>query len=227
MKISALAHQPASGPVELLYLLFHGAGADARSMHPLVQRLAQAYPQAAVVSINAPDPFDGTPSDGEAYQWFSQREVSEALLGQRVDAVLPAFVATVRQMQQHFSVDWERTALVGFGQGALMALEAVQAEERLAGRVLSFSGRHASLPTHAPESTTVHLFHGMADTVVPPGPAVAAARQLVQLGGDVTADILPGVGHELSPALLDKAIHQLSHFIPARLWREAQAAAPE
>ena len=80
-----------------------------------------------------------------------------------------------------------------------MALEAVQAEPALAGRVLAFSGRHATLPEHAPHDTCVHLLHGLDDRVVPPGPAIEAARRLVALGGDVTADVLPDIGHELDP----------------------------
>jgi phospholipase/carboxylesterase len=226
MKISALAHTPETGPVELLYLLFHGVGANAADMAPLVQRLAQEYPQAAVVSIDAPEPFDGVPGGGAGFQWFSIQGVTEANRAQRIQDALPAFIAIVRQLQQHFEMPWPRTALVGFSQGAMMALEAVQAEPQLAGRVLAFSGRHATPPAHAPQDTCVHLFHGLADPVVPPGPAIDAAERLVALGGDVTADMLPGVGHELTPELLDKAIEQLRSFIPKRLWREAYGEAP-
>ena len=47
------------------------------------------------------------------------------------------------------------------------------------------------------------------------------------LGADVTADVLPGIGHELHPQLVDKAMEQLRTFVPARLWREAMKAAQE
>lgn len=224
MTASTLAHLPPSGPTELLFLLFHGVGQDASAMTPLAQRLAAEYPQAAIVCLNAPDPFDG--ASGRGGQWFSAVGLTEARRVDRVAAAMPRFVAVVRAVQQQFHMGWERTALAGFSQGAVMSLEAVQAEPALAGRVLAFAGRHASPPTHAPHDTTVHLFHGMADTVIPPGPAIDSAERLVALGGDVTADVLPHIGHELHPALMDKAIEQLRTFLPKKVWREAMSDAP-
>lgn len=230
MHTSALAHLPEHGPPELLYLLFHGVGATAESMLPLAQRLIREYPQAAVLCLNAPDTFDAViaPKEGESEgrQWFSIRRVDEDNRPGRVAAALPAFIAMVRAMQQRFEMSWERTALAGFSQGAVMALEAVQAEPMLAGRVLAFSGRHATAPTHVPNDTAVHLFHGMADTVIPPAAAVDSAQTLLELGADVTADVLPGIAHELHPELLDKAIGQLRTFLPKKVWREVMSEAP-
>ena len=222
-----LARLPAEGAPNLLFLLLHGVGAEAAHMRGLAELLAAEYPQAAVLSLNAPDAFDGVPGGGAGRQWFSVRGVTEDNRPERVAAALPALIAMVRTFQQHFEMDWPRTALAGFSQGAIMALEAVQAEPHLAGRVLAFSGRHATLPQHVPEDTTVHFFHGQADAVIAPGPAVAAAEQLRTLGGDVTADVLPGIGHELHPDLLDRAIEQLRTFLPQRVWREALSAAPD
>jgi phospholipase/carboxylesterase len=222
MPVTALAHLPASGPTELLFLLFHGVGSEASSMTPLVQRLAAEYPQAAVVCLNAPDACDS----GVGWQWFSPRGISDANRPERVAGALPRFIATVRAVQQQFGVSWERTALAGFSQGAVMSLEAVQAERHLVGRVLAFSGRHAVQPAHAPHDTTVHFFHGMTDAVIPPGPAIDSAERLVALGGDVTADVLPGIGHELHPRLMEKAIEQLRTFLPKKVWRDVMSEAP-
>lgn len=226
MPATALAHLPPRGPTELLFLLFHGVGADAADMTPLAQRLGAEYPQAAVVCLNAPDAFDGIPGGGSGWQWFSVRGVADANRAERVAAALPRFIATVRALQQQFGMTWERTALAGFSQGAVMVLEAVQAEPALAGRVLAFSGRHAVQPAHAPHDTTLHFFHGLTDVVIPPGPAIDSAKRLVALGGDVTADVLPHIGHELHPLLMDKAIEQLRSFLPKKLWRDVMSEAP-
>ena len=77
-----------------------------------------------------------------------------------------------------------------------------------------------------PPDTTVHLFHGLADAVIPHAAVVESARGLMALGGDVTADVLPGIGHALDPALIDKAIDQLRSFLPKKVWREAMRVAP-
>jgi phospholipase/carboxylesterase len=226
MHTSALVHLPEEGLPDLLYLLFHGVGANADSMLPLARRLIGEYPQAAVLCVNAPDRFDAVIGETEGRQWFSIRRVDEANRPARIAAALGAFIATVRAMQQRFGIGWERTALAGFSQGAVMALEAVQAEPRLAGRVLGFSGRHGLAPKHVPADTTVHLFHGLDDTVIPAAASIDSAQTLLELGGDVTADVLPGIAHELHPLLIDKAIAQLRTYLPRRVWREAMSEAP-
>jgi phospholipase/carboxylesterase len=234
MSTTALARLPDEGPPDLLYLLFHGVGATAENMAPLAQRLAHEYPQAAVICLNGPEVYDAVFDDGTGSgtgntvgrQWFSIRLLGDANRAERVTAALPLFIATVRSLQARFGIAWERTALVGFSQGAIMALEAVQAEPQLAGRVLAFSGRHVDAPAHAPADTTVHLFHGMADTIIAHHASVESARCLMALGGDVTADVLPGIAHELHPELIDKAIGQLRSFLPKKVWRQAMSEAP-
>jgi len=215
------------GPAQLLFVLLHGVGSNAASLQGLAQALHAQYPQAAVLALNGPAPFDAVPGGGTGYQWFSVSGISEANRPERVAAALPGLIQRVRAWQAHFDLPWERVALAGFSQGAIMALEAVQAEAQFAGRVLAFSGRYASLPTHAPQDVSLHLLHGLEDQVLPYGPAVEAAKALVQLGADVTADVLPDIGHELHPTLLAKALHQLRTFVPAKLWREAMKTAQE
>lgn len=218
----------AAGAPELLFVLLHGGGQGPEAMRPLAAAIAAEYPRAVVVSLLAPHRIEGaSDADGApCYEFYPSDGLTEANLAQRVSSALPAFIATVRALQVQHAMGWERTALGGFSQGAIVALEAVQHEPKLAGRVLAFGGRHAIAPDHAPEGTTLHLLHGMADEVEPHACIVASARRLVALGADVTADVLPGIGHELHPRLIEKAIGQLRSFVPARVWREAYGEAP-
>jgi phospholipase/carboxylesterase len=226
--LNALARLPAAGPPDLLFLLFHGHAQDEYAMQPLAEALAAEFEQAAVLSLRAPHPADPAPDGRPArgYQYFSRLGMTDELRAPRVLAEVPAFVATVRALQQRFGMPWERTALAGFSQGAILALEAVQHEARLAGRVLAFGGRHAVMPSHAPTDTTFHLLHGMADRVVPHAPLVEAARRLVGLGADLTADVVPDIGHELHPQLIRRGLEQLRSFVPGRVWRAALSEAP-
>lgn len=223
----ALMLLPDGAAPQLLFMLFHGVGGNAAQMQPLAAALRAQYPQAAVLSVDAPQPFDGMPGGAHGYQWFSVAGISEANRPARIEAALPGFIALVRQWAAYFELPWEHVALGGFSQGAIMALEAVQAEAKLAGRVLAFGARYARLPEHAPQDVSLHLLHGMQDAVLPYQDIVQAAQTLVQLGADVTADIRPGIGHELHPELIAKAMEQLRTFVPAKLWREAQLAAAE
>lgn len=218
----AALHLPTSGPVELLFLLFHGAGADGSQMQGLALALVGAYPQAAVACLDAPHAL---PSEAvRGFRWFDAEGPTAD-----VDALatLPVFLETVRRWQAHFNLEWPRVALAGFSQGGTMALEAVLSEPQLAGRVLSFGAAPLARPQHAPEGVCLHLFHGLQDEVVPYQNVVDAAQSWVALGADITADVLPGVGHALDARLIEKALHQLRTFIPARLWREATLQAVE
>lgn len=202
--------------VAQLILLFHGVGSNARSLAGLGQAYAQAFPQALVVAIDAPYESELVPG---GRQWFSVRDVDEDNRPQRVAAALPAFEFAVRHWQQQSGVDAAGTALVGFSQGAIMALESVLRPEPVAARVVAIGGRFARLP-EAPlhENSTVHLLHGKADTVMPYRHAIEGAMRLKTLGADFTADVLPYIGHELHPELVDLAVEKLQQHIPARLW---------
>ncbi len=226
--VTSLARLPDEGPIELLFLLLHGHGQGPQAMQALAIALAREYPQAAVLCLQAPAAAEGPSGriSATGFQYFSLFGLNDTNRAERIEAALPHFIAMVRDLQQRFGVSWERTALAGFSQGGIIALEAVQSEPQLAGRVLAFGSRHAKLPDHAPVDTTLHLLHGMGDKVIPVALVVEAAKQLVLLGADITADMLPDIGHELHPRLIDKAIEQLRTFLPRRLWREALSEAP-
>ena len=214
---------PVAGPPEQLLLLLHGVGADGRSMAPLAQALRAEFPQAAIVAPDAPHAFE---AGGAGRQWFSVRGIDEANRVPRAAAALVPLATWVRATQQRLGVGSAATALVGFSQGAILALELAAAEDGLAGRVLAFAGRYARLPAVAPQHTTLHLFHGGADAVIPVAHARAALEHLAALHGDATIDIAEGVGHELHPVLLRCALQRLRTHIPLRTWQAALGAVP-
>lgn len=199
-----------------LILLFHGVGSNARSLAGLGQAYARAFPQALVVAIDAPHTSELAP---EGRQWFSVLGVTDENRPQRVAAALPAFEYAVRHWQQHSGVDAAGTALVGFSQGAIMALASALQTEPVAARVIALAGRFAALPEQPlHENCTIHLLHGKADTVMPYSHTIEGALRLKALGADFTADVLPFIGHELHPDLMALAVEKLQQHIPARLW---------
>ncbi|MDP3700719.1 MAG: esterase [Hylemonella sp.] len=212
----ALIVQQPSPKAAQLILLFHGVGSNAASLAGLGQAYAQAFPQAMVVAVDAPHASELAP-DGR--QWFSVADITEERRAERVDAALPAFEYAVRHWQERSGVDTAGTALVGFSQGAIMALAAALRPAPVAARVIAISGRFARLP-EGPlhEGSTLHLLHGKADTVIPYSHAIDGAMRLKALGTDFTADVLPFIGHELHPDLVELAVEKLQQHVPARLW---------
>ena len=220
MNPQAIVLQEAPGGAQQLFLLFHGYGANAEDLAPLGRRLAQAFPQATVVSVAAPEPM-GYPG---GLQWFPLDGINETNRKARVAEAMPRFLGTIRRWQQHAGVTAAQTALVGFSQGTTMALEASVTSESPAGRVVGLSGRFAQLPTAVPSQVSIHLFHGKADAVVPCQHTIDAAHRLLELGGDVTADVYPFVGHEIRDEIVEAIVQRLSTHVPKRLWDEAMQA---
>jgi len=214
---------PAAGAPEQLIVLLHGVGANGAGMAPLAQALRAEFPQAALLAPDAPNPFDG---GGTGRQWFSVAGITEANRAERVAAILPGLRSWLHATQQRLGVGPAATALGGFSQGAILALETALAEDGIAGRVLAFSGRFVQLPAAAPRQTTLHLFHGGADTVIPAHHARQALETLGVLQGDATLDVAEGVGHEIHPALIQRALFRLRNHIPARTWAAALGAVP-
>jgi phospholipase/carboxylesterase len=210
---------PEVRPPRQLYILLHSVGGNSTEMLPLAQHLQGHYPDAAFLLPSGPHPYDG--SGVHRCQWFSITGITDQNRPERVAASMPQLQALVKQAQDRLNVLPSDTALVGFSQGAIMALEYSKAHDGGVGRVLAFSGRYASLPDKAPELTTLHLLHGENDDIIPAAHTRAAYDRLSALHGDITLDIASGVDHELHPALIERAITRLETCVPLRSWERA------
>jgi phospholipase/carboxylesterase len=212
-----LPESPLAGRAEQLLILLPARQDAAASMLPLAQALRAAFAQAMVLAPPGLAPAFPDPEAAAAATPAACRALPAALEQLR---------AWVVAAQQATGVGPAATAVAGFGEGALAALELAVAFDGLAGRVLAFGGRFAALPVQAPEETTIHLFHGADDAVVPVAHARAAIERLGALGGDATIDIAGHTGHALAPVLVACALHRLRTHIPARTWAAALGAMP-
>jgi len=200
---SIVVQRPAA-PVRLI-LLFHGVGSSAPDLEPLGRMIASAFPDAFVVSVNAPHPSDL----GRGYQWFSVGGITEENRRGRVDAAQPAFRRAVAQWQQSAGLGPAATALVGFSQGAIMSLESTLVPPALCSRVVALAGRFVAPPPAVVPGIAIHLIHGDADRVVPHRHTVENAAHLARLGVAVSADTIAGAGHQITPEVAARAILRL------------------
>jgi phospholipase/carboxylesterase len=221
-KFQGLELWPGTKQAKQLFILLHGLGAQAADLIPLANRLKDEFPQAGFFLPDATFPFEG---GGSGRQWYSNSGVNENNRAARVASAMPALQVMVSHAQKRFNVLQSDTALAGFSQGAIMALQFAVLHDGKVGRVLAFSGRFAELPETAPELTTLHLLHGEEDQVIPVAHAHAAYERLIQIEGDVTLDVAAGVGHEIHKTLSERAIHRLKTSIPLRSWKQAMKSA--
>jgi phospholipase/carboxylesterase len=207
MNEAIVVQRPAavSTPPPELLLLFHGVGSSAEDLLPLGRALAARRPGAWIVSVRSPYPSDL----GSGWQWFSVQGITEANRAARVDAALPAFRQTVDSWQHETGVDSAATTLIGFSQGAIMALEATQAGTSPAGRVVSIAGRFVTPPRIAPAHTSLHLLHGEEDPVMPVASSIDAQARLQFLGAASTLDRFPGLGHGMDGRVVECILRRL------------------
>jgi phospholipase/carboxylesterase len=221
-----IEHLPAAGRPEQLLLLLHGWAQEARALGPLAGALHSAFPQSAVLVPESPTPAEGGRRGRMWYAIDGLRDMPgewARRVAEQADRLQPWVLA----QQQRLQVGPAATCLGGFSQGAILSLELVRRQDGLAGRVLAFGGCFVTLPDQAPRQTTLHFFHGDTDKVFPVDGLHSTLQHLGALQGDATVDIAHGVGHELHPALIDRALFRLRNHIPLRTWQAALNAAAD
>ncbi len=212
--------EPSAGAPAQLFVVLHGEAAAPDQVLDLAGAIRQAFPQALIAQPHGP--FGA----GAARRWIARAAPDAGAYVRLVAEAGSALADEVRALQRRYGLHGDQTALAGFSEGAAVALEAVCAETDLAGRALLFSTRFATLPSAAPERTTVHLLHGAADPVAPVDQARQVHGRLAELGGDATLDMASSVGHVLHDALIRQAIVRLQTYLPLRSW-EAVMGAPD
>jgi phospholipase/carboxylesterase len=185
----------AGGAAQQLVILLHGLGADGQDLIGIAPHWAQALPNAAFVSPNAPFPCDMAPY---GYQWFSVQDRSPEAMLSGVRMAASPLDAFIDAEMEKTGVDESRTALVGFSQGTMMSLFVGPRRERQLAGIVGFSGRLIAPELLAAEIKSrppVLLAHGTADEVVPYASLDHAANGLRAAGIEVETLSCPGVGH--------------------------------
>lgn len=170
-------------------VFLHGVGSSGAAMRGMADALDLSdkahFP-------DGPQPFDM----GAGRQWFSVRGVTEENRPARVAAALPALTDMLAGFGPTKDI-----VLIGFSQGAIMALHAVAAGLPVAG-VIAVAGRLAGpVPPHQ-DWPPITLLHGDADSVMPPAVARATEGWLRDAGANPTLELFTGLGHSIDTRAL-------------------------
>lgn len=169
-------------------LFLHGVGSNGADLRPLAQYFRAALPDASFQSPDGPQPFDG---GGTGRQWFSVAGATEANRPARVAAARAGLDALIDAEPA------DRMILVGFSQGAIMALDAL-ARGKVA-EVVAFAGRLAFDGSLSPRpGARALLVGGTADQVMPARLSSEASERLGAAGVAAKVVILPGVPHTIT-----------------------------
>ncbi|WP_041453289.1 alpha/beta hydrolase [Anaeromyxobacter dehalogenans] len=190
-----------------LLVLLHGIGADERDLLPLAAHLD---PRFLTVSLRAPNEAEPMGFAWYAIDWRTappRHDVAQAA------ASLEALLAFLAGAPAALGTDPARTFLLGFSQGAAMALAAALARPELVRGAVLHSGRPLPgqpAPAGGLAGLEVLVLHGLADPVLPPAQGRAIRDLLAPvLGPRLTHLELEGA-HEVTAETLSEAARWLS-----------------
>jgi phospholipase/carboxylesterase len=192
---------PASGgrPRKLVVLL-HGLGADGYDLIDLAPGWGQAVPEAAFVAPHAPEPCDIAPY---GRQWFSVGDRTPARMLAGAEVAAAHLAAFLDAETARFGIGPGDIAIMGFSQGAMMALFTGLRRAPPPAVLLAYSGRLVGAETLAADLRArppVLLVHGEEDEIVPAAASREAESALTAAGVNVEAVFRPGLGHGLDEA---------------------------
>jgi predicted esterase len=176
---------------EAAMVLLHGRGATAQSILTLAEELSR--PDFAYLAPQA-----------SGNSWYPFRFLAPI---ERNEPHLSSALAGIDSMLEHLGqagIPSEHTVLLGFSQGACLALEFTARHSRRYGGVVGFSGGLIG-PEGTPrnytgslDSTPVFLGCSEVDVHIPKERVIQSAEVLRQLGGQVTMRLYPNMGHTIN-----------------------------
>ena len=191
--------EAAMGPSAMRLILLHGWGAGANDLEPVGQSLAQLLklaPEAVTLRyLAAPDPH---PAGAGALQWYNLQQIGWPEVPQAVAAL------KIRLQQELLAAGADPVVVLGFSQGAAMALEAATATPVAA--VLAFSGYpHPDWQPQLQKNwMPVFLAHGRKDPVVPLTAYEEVCKRLTAAGASPNSYLFDGE-HSIPPEALAAA----------------------
>ena len=184
------------GPHLPLVLGLHGRGANAEDLSGMASWLnPEGY---RFVLPEGPLPIENAPWE-TGYAWFALGQQQAATVARSRELLM----ALIDEIEQRYATPRERMALVGFSQGAVMALEIGLRSPRPFAGVVAMSGFLYAPETLGPElragrDRRILLLHGTYDEVVTIDGARLARDVLEAAGLEPEYHELP-IGHQVSP----------------------------
>ncbi|MFG1286158.1 alpha/beta hydrolase [Xanthobacter versatilis] len=201
------------GAPDCLVVLLHGYGADGRDLIEIGNAWADLLPGAMFVSPHAPDPCAGAPV---GRQWFplTFRDPHELTLG--AEGAAPLLRDFLAEELAKYDLPPSRLALVGFSQGAMMALKLGTTAQEAPAAVVAYSGMWVDAgrgDIQLSARPPVLLVHGSEDEVIPAQALFASAQGLSAAGVPVEWHLSQGLGHGIDDEGLFHGGRFLAEFL--------------
>jgi phospholipase/carboxylesterase len=205
-KLTGPRLDPRGAAAKHLVVFLHGYGADGADLIELGGQWRELLPQAAFVSPHAPERCPGAPA---GRQWFGLSSTAPddprggAERWKGVVSARPSIDAFLDEELARLGLDESRLALVGFSQGAMMALHVGLRRPRAPAAIIGYSGLLVG-PEHLAEAgarnargerAPILLVHGDQDPLIPVEAMFLAMDDLAKAEIPSQWHLSFGVGH--------------------------------
>lgn len=218
-KIAALS---CGKPVYLVVLL-HGEGTSGQAVIDQALNWAPTMPKADFIAAEAPFPSVG----GTGRQWFATTDMTPEAVNAGLATAAPLLDAFLDEMLAQRRLKDDHLALVGFSQGAMLALHVALRRERPMAAVVGFSGAlfepAERLGEEIRSRPPMLMIHGEADEVVPFAAMTATKEALKAEGVPVKSMRRPGLGHGMD----DDGVIAAGDFLTALVVQKPAAHADD
>lgn len=201
-KLNGSVLTPLSGTAKQLVVILHGYGDSGQGIMGLGHEWREGLPDAAFVAPNAVSPCDGFPS---GYQWFALRanQPVDSTTYDRAEIIKPAAEALndyIDAQLAHWGVAENQLAVMGFSQGAMMAMYTMPRRKTACAAVLGYSGMiidPAGLKGPDIVKPPILAIHGAMDDVVPPHSLDEVEKAFSDADFEIEAVMRKGLPHSI------------------------------
>ncbi|WP_353288068.1 alpha/beta hydrolase [Wolbachia endosymbiont (group B) of Gerris lacustris] len=183
-----------NGNKKNLIIFFHGWGSSGDNFVHLAKVMSKSLSDSYLIVPNAP--FEREIGDG--YQWFSLEDRSEEALYSGVKNAASIVNHFIDTKLKELNLKDTQLSLVGFSQGAMLAMHVALTRLQSCASVVAYSGRFLSPSKIAPEiksKPSICVIHGDADDVVPFSSLNLAVKALKENGVNAQGYPIHGLGH--------------------------------
>jgi phospholipase/carboxylesterase len=180
-----------------LVIFLHGWGSSGDNSVHLIRVMSKFLPDSHFIAPNAPFLRE----IGDGYQWFSLEDRSEEALYNGVKNAASIVNKFIDKKLKELNLKDTQLSLVGFSQGAMLAIHTALTRLQSCASVVAYSGRFLSPSRVASEmksKPSMFVIHGDADDVVPFSSLDLAVRALKENGVNVEGYPIYSLGHVIN-----------------------------
>lgn len=192
---------PARNTPSHIVLLLHGYAMRGEHMLRLfANQIATHLPN---LHFYAPDGIHQVPNINNKFDWlgYHKHSTSEQIHNaiNNSHMILEQFIH--QKLTEH-KLDESKLFIVGFSQGTRIALHTGLRSKNSYAGIIGYSGALSfpeSITSEIISKPTIELIHGDIDEVVPAAFSIQAWEILKKLDLNINLNIVPGLGHKISP----------------------------